>query len=112
MVNFRQLLDQITDKWSILILAALCHEPLRFNAVKRQLASITQEALTQSLRRPERNGLVTRHVMSGPPVAVEYEITPLGRTLEPALLALHALSIDHLSEVEQAWLKFDARMKG
>ena len=47
----RLLLDQIADKWSVLILAALCAEPLRFNVIKRRLDGITQKALTQSLRR-------------------------------------------------------------
>jgi len=60
----RLLLDQIADKWSVLILAALCHEPLRFNAVKRRLEGITQKALTQSLRRLERNGIVARRVVT------------------------------------------------
>lgn len=57
----------------------------------------------------ERNGVLARRVLSGSPVAVEYEITPLGRTLEAPILALHAWSIDHLPEVEQAWREFDKR---
>ncbi len=39
----RFLLDQIADKWSVLILAALCHKPLRFNELKRCLDGITQK---------------------------------------------------------------------
>lgn len=108
--NFRLVLDQITDKWSILILGALCHEPRRFNAIKRILDGVTQKALTQALRRLERNGIVARRVISDSPVAVEYRITPLGRTLEPSFLALHAWSVDHLTEVEQAWKEFDTRL--
>ena len=108
----RLLLDQIADKWSVLILAALCEGPLRFNAVKRCLGGITQKALTQSLRRLERNGLVARRVMPVSPIAVEYRVTPLGYTLKQPLQALHAWTVEHLPEVEQAQREFDARASG
>ncbi len=104
----RLLLDQVADKWSVLILAALCPEPLRFNAVKRQLEGITQKALTQALRRLQRNGLVARRVIPHSPVAVEYSVTPLGRTLQQPFAALHAWTFDHLPDVEQAQRAFDA----
>ncbi len=105
----RLLLDQIADKWSVLILAVLCAEPLRFNAVKRRLEGITQKALTQALRRLERNGLVARRVIPVSPVAVEYSVTPLGRTLQQPFAALYAWTFDHLPDVKQAQQEFDQR---
>ena len=105
----RTILDQIADKWSMLILAVLCAEPLRFNAIKRRLEGITQKALTQALRRLERNGLVARRVMPGPLVAVEYSVTPLGRTLQKPFAALYGWTVDHMSEVELARHEFDRR---
>src|ERR1700761_7089719 len=78
----RLLLDQISDKWSVLIVNALSERPLRFNEIKNFYSGITQKALTQTLRRMERNGMVQRRVVSTAPVRVEYRITPLGRTLE------------------------------
>jgi DNA-binding HxlR family transcriptional regulator len=45
----RELLDQIADKWSMMILAVLAEGPLRFNAIRRGLEGITQKALTQTL---------------------------------------------------------------
>lgn len=103
----RLLLDQITDKWSILILTVLDGEALRFNALKRRLPGITQKALTHSLRRLERNGLVKRRVVTLSPVAVEYRITPLGRTLLAPVLALYAWTVERLPEVEQSRRRFD-----
>ncbi len=44
----RAILDQIADKWSMLVLMVL-HEPRRFNAIKRRLDGITQRVLTQTL---------------------------------------------------------------
>jgi DNA-binding HxlR family transcriptional regulator len=106
----RVLLDQITDKWSILILAALCPAPMRFNEIKRDLDGITQKALTQTLRRLERNGILTRRVIPASQVAVEYSITPLGRTLEKPFQALHDWTIDHSSAVLNAQNEFDGRV--
>ncbi|MDN5679749.1 MAG: helix-turn-helix transcriptional regulator [Ewingella sp.] len=103
----RLLLDQIADKWSVLILSALCEQPLRFNTIKRQLDGITQKALTQSLRRLQRNGIVDRKVITASPIAVEYHITPLGRTLKEPFGALFNWTISYLPEVEKARQKFD-----
>lgn len=84
----RLLLDQIADKWSMLILSQLCHGPVRFNALKRGLPGISQKALTQTLRRLERNGILQRKVTSISPVAVEYSVSQLGLTLREPFAAL------------------------
>ena len=105
----QQLLNEIGDKWSVLILAALCEEPLRFNAVQRRLGRITQKALTQSLRRLERNGLIARTVMTRSPIAVAYSVTPLGYSLKSPLAVLYGWTLDHLDEVQAARAAFDAR---
>lgn len=105
----RFLLDQIADKWSVLILAALCEKPLRFNELKRRLDGITQKALTQTLRRLERNGILARRVIPSSQIAVEYSITPLGRTLEEPFRALYLWTFNHLDAVLQAQTAFDER---
>ena len=67
----RLILDQIADKWSIMILVFLCEKQAqRFSAIKRRLGGITQKSLTQALRRLERNGLLTRRVIAASPIAV------------------------------------------
>jgi DNA-binding HxlR family transcriptional regulator len=105
----RKLFDQIADKWSMMVLTVLDAGPLRFNAIKRCLEGVTQKALTQCVRRLERNGLVSRRVIPVSPVAVEYEITPLGRSLQTPFKALHAWTLAHIDEVEHARKKFDTR---
>lgn len=105
----RLLLDQVTDKWSILILAALCARPLRFNDIRRSLDGVTQKTLTHSLRRLERSGILARRVIASSQVAVEYSITPLGRTLEGPFAALFQWTVAHADDVTQAQLAFDAR---
>lgn len=105
----RALFDQISDKWSMMVLVVLEDGPVRFNAIKRRLGGVTQKALTQCLRRLERNGQVSRRVIPVSPIAVEYEITPLGRTLLLPLKAMHEWTMTRLPEVEQARLAFDRR---
>lgn len=109
-VATRPILDQIANKWSVMILGVICAEPARFNAIKRRLGGITHKALTEALRRLERNGLVARRVIASSPVAVEYSITPLGRTLQQPFAALHAWTVDHASDLEQAQRDFDHRV--
>jgi len=104
-----RLLDQIADKWSILILTALREKPLRFNEIKRRLDGITQKALTQSLRRLERNGIIERRVIPSSQVAVEYSVTPLGRTLEEPFRALYTWTINYSNAVILAQAAFDER---
>lgn len=106
----RVLFDQIADKWSMMVLTALDDGPLRFNAIKRLLQGVTQKALTQCLRRLERNGLVSRRVIPVSPVAVEYGITSLGRSLQAPFKALYAWTLAHQAEVEAARRAFDGRL--
>lgn len=108
----RLILEQISDKWSILIIGALCRGPLRFNSLKRELDGVTQKALTQTLRRLERLGLVERHVIAGSPVAVEYSVTPLGESLKAPFQALLRWSLKHGPEIEAAKQRFDLKAQG
>lgn len=103
----RELLDQVLDKWSLHVLDRLCEGPLRFNGLRRAIPVITQKSLTAALRRLERNGMVERVVVSTRPVAVEYRITPLGKTLQDLIDALLLWTADNLPDVERARARFD-----
>lgn len=103
----RLVLEQIADKWSVLIIGALCRGPLRFNALKREVDGVTQKALTQTLRRLERIGLVERRVIPVSPIAVEYSVTELGESLKVPFQALFAWSITHAPEIEAAIRHFE-----
>lgn len=105
----RPVLEQIAHKWSILVLTFLCEEPKRFNELKRRCDGITQKALTDTLRRLERNGLVDRKVVTVSPIAVVYSITPLGRTLQDPFLALYDWALAHETELQEAHRRFDAQ---
>jgi DNA-binding HxlR family transcriptional regulator len=103
----RELLDQVLDKWSLQVLDALCERPLRFNDLRRAIPVVTQKSLTATLRRLERNGMVERIIMSTRPVAVEYRITPVGRSLQELIDALLHWTTVTLPVVERARARFD-----
>ncbi|MFE3316858.1 winged helix-turn-helix transcriptional regulator [Nocardia sp. NPDC059195] len=103
----RELLDQMLDKWSLQIMEALCEQPLRFNELRRAIPVVTQKSLTSALRRLERNGMVERVVTHTRPIAVEYRISPIGRTLQGLIDALLGWTTANLPEVEQARAQFD-----
>jgi DNA-binding HxlR family transcriptional regulator len=103
----RELLDQVLDKWSLAVLNELCERPCRFNDLRRAIPAVTQKSLTATLRRLERNGVVARVVVSSRPVAVEYRITPLGKTLRHPVDVLLAWAAEHMPEIERARARFD-----
>lgn len=83
-------LDIIGGRWKVLILHELLRGVRRFNELHRALNGVTQKMLTQQLRELEEAGIVHREVYPQVPPKVEYSLTPLGRTLEPILDAMHA----------------------
>ncbi|MBF4999958.1 helix-turn-helix transcriptional regulator [Nocardia sp. BSTN01] len=103
----RRLLDQLFDKWSLLVLEALCDRPRRFNELRQRLPAVTPKSLTACLRRLERNGMVERVVVSTDPVAIEYRITRLGRTLQPPVEAMLGWAVNYLDAVEAARSHYD-----
>ena len=104
----RQLLARISDKWVALILAALTDGPLRYSALSRRLAGVSQKMLTQTLRSLERDGLLTRTVMPTVPVTVTYELTGLGRSLQDLMLGVKAWAEAHMDEVLAHRNEYDA----
>ncbi len=104
----RPVLDKIADKWTILILIAICPKPARFNEIKRRLNGITHKALADALKRLERNGFVTRTVLPTAPIGVEYAITPLGHSLRQPFEALCGWALANGREIDEAGDRYDA----
>jgi DNA-binding HxlR family transcriptional regulator len=103
----RELLDQVLDKWSLQVLNELCERPRRFNELRRAIPEVTQKSLTATLRRLERNGIVERVLLSSRPVAIEYRITPLGKTIRHPVDVLLEWATKHLPDIERARDRFD-----
>ncbi|MBP8186976.1 MAG: helix-turn-helix domain-containing protein [Comamonas sp.] len=74
--------------WKPVILFHLLHGKKRFSELNRTIGSITQRMLTLQLRELEASGIVLRTVHAEVPPRVDYELTELGRTLQPVLVAM------------------------
>lgn len=62
--------------------------PRRFSELKSDMTPISAKVLSQRLREMEENGIVARRVVPTSPPSVEYELTPLGAELLPAIRAI------------------------
>lgn len=82
-------LSNVGDKWTIMVVGALSKGSLRYNEIQRRVSGISQRMLTLTLKRLETDGIVTRTLFPSVPPRVDYELTQLGQTLRGALVPLH-----------------------
>ena len=94
-------LDAIGGRWKVLILHELFKGTRRFGELHRHLRGITQKMLTQQLREMERDGLVHREIYMQVPPKVEYSLTPMGKTLQPVLDAMHIWGKSYLEKTPE-----------
>lgn len=105
----RTSLARIANKWTAMIVIALSGGPLRFGQVRNRIEGISGKVLADTLRDLERDGIVLRTAYDEMPPRVEYELTPLGRTLREPLTALARWAEAHIAEVELARDDYDRR---
>jgi DNA-binding HxlR family transcriptional regulator len=109
---FRKVLDQVGDKWSVAIVAVLEDGPKRFNEITRQVGDISHRVLTRKLRDLEREGYVSRTVYPVRPPKVEYQLTPLGRSLANQFTQFLAWTLRVVPQIERAREAFDRSHPG
>src|ERR671938_1028723 len=84
----REVLDRVSGKWSVQILVAAAHGPIRFTELERSIEGISRRMLTLTLRNLERDGLLVRTVYPTVPPKVEYTATPMALELYESLASL------------------------
>ena len=105
----RMVLDRLADKWSLLILDRLQDEAVRFNQLRRDIKGVSQKVLSQTLKKLERDGLISRTVFPTVPVTVEYALTSLGQTLTDSVSALAHWAEHNMDTVLDAQKAYDER---
>jgi DNA-binding HxlR family transcriptional regulator len=100
-------LDRIGDKWTVLVVLLLSNGPLRFTELRDGIGRVAPKVLTQTLRRLERDGLLTREVFAEVPPRVEYTLTPLGRSLISPISAVADWAETHVPAISQAQRHYD-----
>jgi DNA-binding HxlR family transcriptional regulator len=83
-------------RWNGVLLATLLNGPATFSELRRAVHGISDSMLSDRLGELCRAGLVSRTVDEGPPVAVDYALTPAGAGLLPALHELTTWAAENL----------------
>ena len=108
--RIRDLLDHLSDKWTLLIVGMLEQGPVRYGELKHRVPGISQRMLTLTLKKLERDGLVSRESFAEIPPRVEYCLTELGRTLLEPALAFARWALDSSAQILAARRAYDSRL--
>ena len=108
----RLVLDRIGDKWTVLVVLLLSDGPMRFSELRAHLGAVAPKVLTQTLRRIERDGLVTRAIYAEVPPRVEYTLTDLGRSLTTPISVVGDWAETHVGQITAAQQAYDAAHEG
>jgi DNA-binding HxlR family transcriptional regulator len=87
-------LDQVGDRWTLLVVRDLLGGPRRFTDLIELLGGITPKTLTQRLRELEEAGIVEADRVPGRR-EVWYRLTAAGEDLAPAIEALFRWGLRH-----------------
>ncbi|MFP4976145.1 winged helix-turn-helix transcriptional regulator [Paenibacillus sp. CN-4] len=98
-VGVEAALEVMGGKWKPLIIYHLMTGRKRTSELRRLIPGITQKMLTTQLRGLEKDEIVARKIYKEIPPKVEYELTPYGWGLKPALDLLCYWGEDHLDKV-------------
>lgn len=81
-------LDVVGERWTLLLVRELLTGPKRFKDLLDGLSGIGTNLLTARLKDLEDNGVLRRTTLPPPAGSRVYELTDLGRSLEPVVMAL------------------------
>jgi len=85
---YHEAVELVGRRWTGAILRVLMDGPLRFSEVAQAVPELSDRLLSERMKELESRGIVARTVKPGPPLRVEYELSIMGRELEPALSEL------------------------
>jgi DNA-binding HxlR family transcriptional regulator len=74
----REILEHLTNKWSVLVLRCLRDGVHRFSELKQRIEGVSEKMLAQTLKMLEKDGFILRTVYPVVPPKVEYQLTILG----------------------------------
>jgi DNA-binding HxlR family transcriptional regulator len=95
---YHEAVELVGRRWTGAILRVLMDGPLRFSEVAQVIPELSDRLLSERMKELELRGLVTRTVISGPPLQVRYELSEMGRELGPALVEIETWAQRWLSE--------------
>ncbi|MFD5038790.1 winged helix-turn-helix transcriptional regulator [Streptomyces sp. NPDC058378] len=103
----RLVLEHVTSRWGVLVLAALLERSYRFSELRRTVGGVSEKMLAQTLQTLERDGFVHRDAKPVIPPRVDYSLTPLGREAADQVWALARWAEQRLDTVEDSRRAYD-----
>lgn len=88
---YQSAIDILCRPWTALILGVLQAGPLRFNELEERTLGLGAKTLSARLKTLEVRGILERRVETGPPIRVQYRLTPKG------------LAFNHVAAAIEAW---------
>jgi DNA-binding HxlR family transcriptional regulator len=103
----RVILEHVTSRWGVLVLAVLLDGTHRFSELRRMVGGVSEKMLAQTLQTLERDGFVHREVHAVIPPRVDYSLTPLGREAARQVWALARWAEERVPDVLAARTAYD-----
>ena len=89
--RLHEAVELVGKRWTGAILAVMLQGgPMRFSQIAQAVPALSDRLLSERMKELEARGMVERRVGGASPARVEYELTPMGRDLAPALGELEA----------------------
>ncbi len=105
-------LSVIGGRWKIAIIWCLLQEsPLRLSEMQKKLPDVNQRMLIRQLRELEEDGIITRTVYPVVPPKVEYQLTEIGRQLEPVVTSICNWGDNYRDFIEKSTNKTAAQIR-
>jgi len=108
----RLILEHMTSRWGVLVLAVLLDGTHRFSELRRTIGGVSEKMLAQTLQTLERDGFVHREAHPVIPPHVDYSLTGLGREAASRVWALAGWAEERVPEVLEARAAYDAARPG
>jgi DNA-binding HxlR family transcriptional regulator len=103
----RLILEHVTSRWGVLVLAALLERSYRFSELRRYVGGVSEKMLAQTLQALERDGFVHRDAKPVIPPRVDYSLTPLGHEAAAQVSSLARWVERKVPDVKAARVAYD-----
>ncbi|MCL6291557.1 helix-turn-helix domain-containing protein [Streptomyces fimicarius] len=103
----RLILEHVTSRWGVLVLAALLERSHRFSELRRAVGGVSEKMLAQTLQTLERDGFVHRDAKPVIPPRVDYTLTPIGIEAAEQVWALARWTERQVDAVQAAREAYD-----
>ena len=95
--KYEKAFELLGKKWTGLIIRTLLSESKRFSDISEMIPNVSAKVLTDRFRELEKEGIIVRNVYPEIPVRIEYKLTEMGKSLEPAL--------DEIQKWAEKWIE-------